>query len=81
MVRNGWLPVLVHRQDRNAYLYGMQQADAGDLSVLVDYLIAMARKSIRMVMADFPVEERMQVLGPDDPDYVYRKEDGWRNGI
>ncbi len=81
LVRNGWLPVLVHRQDRNAYLYGMQQADAGDLSVLVDFLIAMARKSIRMVMADFPVEERMQVLGPDDPDYVYRKEDGWRNGI
>ena len=81
LIRNGWLPILVHRQDRNAYLYAMQQADADDLSVLTDFLIAMARKSIRVVMADFPVEERMEVLGPDDPDYVYRKEDGWRNGV
>ena len=81
LVRNGWPPILVHRQDRNAYLYAMQQADADDLSVLTDFLIAMARKSISVVMADFPVEERMGVLGPDDPDYVYRKEDGWRNGI
>ena len=81
LVRNGWLPLLVQRQDRKAYLYGMQQADAGNLSVLVDFLTAMARKSIRFVLTDFPVEERMEVLGPDDPDYVYRKEDGWRNGI
>ena len=81
LVRNGWPPILVHRQDRNAYLYAMQQADADDLSVLVDFLIAMSRKSISVVMADFSVEERMGVLGPDDPDYVYRKEDGWRNGV
>ena len=81
LVRNGWPPILVHRQDRNAYLYAMQQADADDLSVLTDFLIAMSRKSISVVMADFPAEERMGVLGPDDPDYVYRKEDGWRNGV
>ena len=81
LVRNGWPPILVHRQDLNTYLYAMQQADADDLSVLTDFLIAMARKSIRVVMADFPAEERMGVLGPDDPDFVYRKEDGWRNGV
>ncbi len=80
LIRNGWLPILVHRQDRGAYLHGMQKADAGDLSVLIDFLIAMARKAVRVVMADFAVEERLRVLGPDDPDYVYRKEDGWRNG-
>ncbi len=81
LIRNAWPPVLVHRQDRNAYLYAMQQADACDLAVLTDFLIAMVRKSIRVVMADFPVAERLRVLGPDDPDYVYRKEDGWRNGV
>ena len=81
LVRNGWLPVLVQRQDRNAYLYGMQQADAGNLSVLVDFLVAMSRKSIRVAMADFGMEVRTRVLGPSDPDYVYRKEDGWRNGV
>jgi hypothetical protein len=59
----------------------MQAADVGDLSVLTDFLIAMARQSVRMAMAEFAAEERMQVLGPDEPDYVYRKEDGWRNGI
>ncbi len=41
----------------------------------------MVRKSIRVVLADFPVAEHMRVLGPDDPNYVYRREDGWRNGI
>lgn len=81
LIRNGWLPILVHRQDRGAYLHSMQQADAGNLSVLTDFLIAMERKAVRVVMADFPVEERMRVLGPDDPDYRYRKEDGWRNGV
>ena len=81
LVRNGWLPLLVQRQDRAAYLHGMQQADVGNLSVLVKFFVAMARKSIRMVMTNFPVEERMQILGPEDPDFVYRKEDGWRNGI
>ena len=81
LIRAGWLPICVHRQDRDNYLSAMQAADAGDLSVLTDFLINMARQSVRMAMADFASEERMQVLGPDEPDYVYRKEDGWRNGI
>ena len=81
LVRAGWLPVCVHRQDRRAYLHGMQQADAGNLSVLTTLMIAMVRQSVRMAMEDFPAEERLRVLGPDDPDYVYRKEDGWRNGV
>ena len=81
LIRNGWLPLLVQRQDRDAYLHGMQQADAGSLSVLVKFFAGMSRKSIRMAMTDFPVEERLQVLGPEDPDFVYRKEDGWRNGV
>ena len=81
LIRAGWLPICVHRQDRSHYLSAMQAADVGDLSVLTDFLIAMARQSVRMAMAEFAAEERMQVLGPDEPDYVYRKEDGWRNGI
>lgn len=81
LIRAGWLPICVHRQDRSYYLSAMQAADAGDLSVLVDFLIYVSRKSVRMAMSDFPVEKHLQVLGPEDPDYVYRKEDGWRNGI
>lgn len=81
LIRNGWLPLLVQRQDRDSYLHGMQQADAGNLPVLVDFFVAMSRKSIRMALADFPLEEQDRVLGPVDPDYVYLKEDGWRNGI
>lgn len=41
----------------------MNQADAGDLSVLTDFLIAMNRKAIRMVMHEFSIEERLRVLG------------------
>ena len=81
LIRAGWLPICVHRQDRSYYLSAMQAADADDLSVLTDFLISMARQSVRMAMADFAAEERMQVLGSDEPDYVYRKEDGWRNGV
>ena len=81
LIRNDWLPLLVQRQDRAAYLNGMEQADAGNLAVLVDFFVAMSRKSIRMTLTDFPVEERLQVLGPENPDFEYRKEDGWRNGV
>ena len=77
----GWPPVSVHRQDRNAYLHAMEEADAGDLSVLVDFLIAIARQSVRTVMHEFSAEERLQILGPEDPDFVYRREDDWRNGV
>lgn len=59
----------------------MQEADAGDLSVLVDFLIAIAQQSVRTVMHEFSVEERLQILGPEDPDFVYRREDDWRNGV
>lgn len=76
----GWPPVSVHRHDRDAYLHAMQEADAGDLSVLVDFLIAIARQSVRTVMHEFSVEERLQILGPEDSDFVYRREDDWRNG-
>ena len=77
----GWPPVSVHRQDRNAYLHAMREADAGDLSVLVDFLIAIARQSVRTVMYEFSAEERLQILGPEDPDFVYRREDDWCNGV
>ena len=79
--RAGWLPALIHRIDRDAYLYGMDRADAGDLSVLVDFFIAMTRKSIRLVMTDFSPEERMKVLGPDEPGFEHHKEDDRRNGV
>ena len=61
--RARWYPVSVHRKDRNRYLDAMNQADAGDLSVLTDFLIAMNRKAIRLVMHEFSVEERLRVLG------------------
>ena len=58
-----WYPVSVHRKDRNRYLDAMNQADAGDLSVLTDFLIKMSREAIRIVMHEFSVEERLRVLG------------------
>ena len=54
-------------QFQSVNLIAVRQADAGDLSVLVDYLVAMARKWIRVV------------LGPDAPTTcIARKEDSWR---
>ena len=70
----GWLPVLVDRRDRNAYLYAMDQADAGNLSVLVDFLVATSRLSIRLVMHEFSAEERLQVLGPEDRGNMFRQD-------
>ncbi len=61
--RAGWYPVSVHRKDRDKYLDAMDQADAGDLSVLTNFLIKMNREAIRIVMHEFSVEERLRVLG------------------
>ena len=61
--RADWLPISVHRKDRDRYLDAMDRADAGDLSVLTNFLIAMNRKAIRLVMFEFSFEERQRVLG------------------
>ena len=58
-----WIPVSVHRRDRQKYLDAMQLADTGNLSVLVDFLISMSREAIRMVMHEFSFAERQRVLG------------------
>ena len=63
LCRTGWLPISVHRKDRDRYLDAMDRADAGDLSVLTDFLISMSREAIRMVMHEFSFTERQRVLG------------------
>ena len=55
----------------------MQAADAGDQSILV----YVSHKSVRMALLAFPVEERFQVLDPDESNFLYRKEVGWRNDV
>ena len=63
LCRTDRLPLSVHRKDRDRYLDAMDRADAGDLSVLTDFLIAMNRKAILLVMHEFSIEERRRVLG------------------
>ncbi len=55
---NGWLPVLVHRQDRDAYLDAMQLGDTGDLTGMVAYLEVATNRSIQTVLPNLPREER-----------------------
>ena len=55
---HGWLPALVHRQDRDRYLDAMQLGDTGDLSGLVAYLEVATNRSIQTILPDLPREER-----------------------
>lgn len=73
--------MVVNRADRNVYLHALERSDMGELPQLVDFLVNVSRKAVHMAMHDYGPKASADLLGSaDDPEFEFRKEDGWRNG-
>lgn len=78
--KSDFLPVVVNRADRSTYLHALERSDMGDLSRLVEFLASISRKAVHIAMHDYGPEASADLLGSaDDPNFEFRKEDGWRN--
>lgn len=50
LIRSGWFPFVVHRDDRNEYLDCLEQADRGDLSSLVQLFGRIQKKAFNQAI-------------------------------
>ena len=60
LVREGYLPVVVKRDDRNDYINALESADHGDLTPFVDLLVRLERRTILEALGE---PESIEPLG------------------
>ena len=60
-IREGWFPLVVHRDQRSSYIEACESADRGDLAPLVDLFAAAQRKAF------------MAAPSPETPEGAYRR--------
>ena len=65
LIRHGYLPIAVTSKDRPGYIHALEQADGGDLSVLLGLLCKLTRSMIHIVVND--ENDAAAILGPPLP--------------
>ena len=65
LIKRGYLPIAVADHNRVSYIHALEQADIGNLSLLVDLLCRLTRSMVHIVVGNG--DEASRILGPPLP--------------
>ena len=61
LVRKGFFPIVVSRDDRTAYIDALENADAGDLTDLIDLFVGLEKSAVLQAISESEVESQIAV--------------------